>query len=504
MTPEESKYILTYLDYYEMRNGKITSEDEKELAKLQDSLGLNFSRCWELIEKAKKGKISDEELEFASMQAKSVGTETDDLQLSTVMLNEDDPYYALIKEIDQYEEFATKVISDFSTVSERVSEIKSEVFNIADILGDQGIKTFKKGDKRVGGAMVAIAGIAELGAYGWEKWQNYKNNQKLRKHLDELLAKKQEMANAKYNTIKQQKDRYSSELLPKFQKLYDREFMVSVSSDDNLLEKRIEMFKKSFVIIIKSKYLDQILSFVLSEMRAWKQGEQSSDAMQPTIKDIVDKEIKTWFRKLQLDSHKNMSDYLSYVIKKEQESLPLPICYLFSEPYMLYKYVGIEMFHIHNNDEPLIKDISNYTALEYYGEDLGNNNVTCESIQKLLNKNPYYSQCRSIVDKLYNDESSNGYNLDFSGKDCFILILAIGLSFMVSCGSIGLIGNAFIWGAYLEGLVIIPIYLIIMLFIYLAFKNRLPLYDNYKRHLIACEKQISNQMKDLESEYYKI
>ena len=460
MTPEESKYILTYLDYYEKRNGKITSEDEKELTKLQDSLGLNFSRCWELIEKAKKGKISDEELEFASMQAKSVGTETDDLQLSTVMLNEDDPYYALIKEIDQYEEFAIKVISDFSTVSERVSEIKSEVFNIADILANQGTKTFKKGDKRVGGAMVAIAGIAELGAYGWEKWQNYKSNQKLRKHLDELLAKKQEMANAKYNTIKQHKDRYSSELLPKFQKLYDREFMVSVSPDDNLLEKRIEMFKKSFVIIIKSKYLDQIMSFVLSEMRAWKQGEQDSDAMQPTIKEIVDREIKTWFRKLQLrESYKDINQYLEVIIEKEQKSLPLPICFIFSEPY-LFK-----------------------TMLEISPENIKKNEFT----ERLLDMNDYYKEYIHLMNSI------PSYSCVLSSEDKEIL-------------------NKAFWKSFFTCLILLPLFfplgLVISIFllrrIYKKGKENMPIFSSYSQYCYSCEEMIENGIDELKIKYNKI
>ena len=503
MTPEEGKYIVAYLDYYKKRNGKITNEDEKELAKLQDSLGLNFSRCWELIEKAKRGKISDAELEFASMQARSIGTNENDLQLSTVTLNEDDPYYSLIKGIDQYEEFATKVISEFSTVSERVSEIKSEVFNIADILGNQGIKTFKKGDKRVGGAMVAIAGIAELGVYGWEKWQKYKNDQKLRKYLDELLAKKQEMANAKYNAIKQQKDKYSSELLPKFHKMYDREFMISVNSDDNLLKKRIEMFKKIFVIVIKSEYLDQILSFVLSEMKAWLNGEQQSSATQPTIKGIVDKEVKKWLRKLQLqDSYKNMNDYLSHIIKNEQESLPLPVCYLFSEPYMLQKYIGIDIYNV-SNGTGLIKDISHYTALEYYGEHT-RTTLTCKPIQNLLNKNPYYIQCHSMIDEVYNSEIEN----DFSLRDCFIFFLFIGISWFVSSQSLMLIGISFIDGAHLMGLSTIGIYCLIMVALYfiikLYFKSCSSALMGYEIHLKACENTIQNKFKELEVKYNKI
>lgn len=498
MTPEEGKYIVAYLDYYKKRNGKITNEDEKELAKLQDSLGLNFSRCWELIQKAQKGKISEAELEFASMQTKSLGTNEDDLQLSTVTLNEDDPYYSLIKEIDQYEEFATEVLSDFSVVSERVSEIKAEVFNIADILGNQGAKTFNKGDKRIGGAMMAIAGIAELGAYGWEKWQNYKNDQKLRRYLDELLAKKQEMANAKYNAIKQQKDRYSSELLPKFQKLYDREFMVSVSPNDNLLEKRIEMFKKSFVIVVKSQYLDQILSFVLSEMRAWKKGEQQSSATQPTIKGIVDKEVKTWFKKLQLrDSYKDMNDYLSHVIKKEQETLPLPIYYLFSEPHMLYKYIGVKFFKCSDGSEH-IKDICYFTALEYYGLELDKPQI-CKSIQKILNNNPYYTQCRSTVDEVYN----KGYH-NISLKDCLILLLAFLASWIASYLSFEFIELWFDENMHIIGTICIVIYLGIMVYLYYKFMLWLPMFDKYDDHLNECIYKINNKVSELKSKYNKI
>lgn len=133
----------------------------------------------------------------------------------------------------------------------------------------------------------------------------------------------------------------------------------------------------------------------------------------PDINRIIDEELMTWPTKLEMtrDDGSDWDDMLSEYISQPRKSYPYPIYLMFSDPYMLRTYVGLDIQSASNVTDPLIQ-------LEYKEEEKTVRPMTAEvetpetshespntshqapisiPVQHILEQNPYYNDCVRLL-----------------------------------------------------------------------------------------------------------
>ncbi len=423
LTRNEKKYAARYLEAWNRYGNNLPNEEYDQLSQLRQKLGIRLARAREIdreivIEAAggstvplrKTQLMKGEQVSLKYNVTASSQDPSSDAQPPTP----GSPYEQILGEVSQYEAAIDEILNEVSDVSEKMTTIKRQLINVSGNLIKEGIRLMRRkhySGKSKTGLIVSASGAAlGIAAYVFQSYRQRIIEKKRSEQLDELLKKKQEIAEVRLDTIRQLRDSFKRTIVPRMAKLYDKEFHEELEIDDPIREKKMDSFRRDFVLAVKTRYLDAILDYVVDEMQSWKQKKQESGKPRPDINRIIDEELMSWPQKLDMtrDDGSDWDDMLNDFIKVPRKSYPYPIYLMLSDPYMLRTYVGLDIQSATNVTDPLIQ-------LEYQEEDktvrllaaelespqtssLKNQASVSIPVQHILQQNPYYKDCARMLD----------------------------------------------------------------------------------------------------------
>lgn len=461
------KYREEYLKYYETYGDNIPLAYLQKLKELRISLNLQTTDVDDVIAKIKNPALSVRRIITDEDTVPVIDIEA--LKQDAKELGLSDIYLGLIDEMGKFETYVMNVMNMTAQLSERCKNICKNFADLGNTLAKVGYSRMNKqksGGKAAVGVGVAIAIAGEL-------YSNYKEKQIKKeedRRLQVLLEKKQEYALENYDSQKKHLEMYSSKT-EKCEKNYLKEFAKEIKWSDPLRNKRLKEFEIAFLAFINFEFLREILQFSLYEMDAWINGEQESNAVYPSLKNIIDEEVLSWATMLLANEGQEFSEekwdtYLENIINSSQEVYSPAILMLFSNPYFLRNYIGISVWEtsdvglLRNKKNPLLLNIA-YEAKEKIGIKTNYEYLApCKNIDELLNGNKYYQECKEYV------SSHDDLNFSIGFSDVLVLILIFfaafigALIFIEICS--GLIEGGGNWGFVIS---LILLGLIIRLFI---------------------------------------
>ena len=152
MTENEKKYAEAFIKKKEQCNGNLTLLDWDDMTALRKKLGLTVGQCNRVTKVVESIGL----IEIHPMRQRG------DIVLSNIS-KENNPYAALLDEIDKYVTYANKIVKDTISLQQKSDEIIQQVNETASIVANLAVDNYKKGNKReatiLGGAC-AIVGLA--------------------------------------------------------------------------------------------------------------------------------------------------------------------------------------------------------------------------------------------------------------------------------------------------------------------------------------------------------
>lgn len=400
MTENEKKYAKAFIKKKEQRGGKLTLLDWDDMAELRKELGLTVGQC----NRVTKAVESVGLIELHPMRQRG------DIVLSNISKDKNNPYATLLDEIDKYVTYADKIVKDTITLQQKSDEIIQQVNKNASIVASLAVDNYKKGNKReatiLGGAC-AIVGIATW-LYG--KYEEAQLNERQEKQLAELLVKKQALARQKLPEIQQQCQKFRSGVLAMSTKVFLPELQKDVfMADDTAL--KLQMFKRLFLIMIKSMYLVKTLEYIEGVMQAWLSGYQSSEELYPLVAETVDDVIYSWYDD-NIISRTEIAGILNGAEKAKLASL-----FILSEPYLLRRHVGVKisnnagfecdnLFASDHYDEPIIR--SAYNSISYLYHDNNDYKIVKNKWTKYVTNSEYVAQCENAINDAFENAPLEG------------------------------------------------------------------------------------------------
>lgn len=426
MNAKEEKFRDEYLKYRQKYGAREFPDDIwLKLGDLRKSLGMSWKESDTIIRQADKLRT----VRRARVAEKiEMRLDVSNLQNETSLA--ENPVFAdLINEISQYEAVVNEILEASAAVSEKCSELQNDMNQIGGSLAEYGIKVMSR-SRKLGMATLGVGAAVVAGAYLYNAWKQFEMKQQVDRQMLDLLEKKKEMANAKYDALAELKDKLKTGRA-KYEQLYQSEFDKEVEWESPLRDKMVKQFKMAFILVMKRRYLDAILDFVLCEMAAWKAGRQESNSLLPTWDSIIDLAICEWVPKLtrQDFNPEKWDAYLLDMISVERGKYPLPIYLLFMEPYFLRNYAGVTLLDLPNGSEGLLQEIKDLTLDYVHAENEARQRV-CKPIEEMLSHNAYYIDCKKFI-PLY-----KVYPKHFGWSDV--------VSMMIYCGITGIIAY-YIW-----------------------------------------------------------
>lgn len=389
MTENEKKYAEAYTKKKEQCGGKLTLLDWDEMTTLRKELGLTVGQC----NRVSKIVESIGFIEIHPMRQRG------DIVLSNIIKEENDPYAALLDEIDKYSTYVDELVKDTISLQQKTDVIIQQVNEYASIVADLAVNNYKKGNNReakVLGGAVAIVGLATW-LYG--KYKEAELNERQENQLAELLAKKQELARQKLPVIQQQCKRFRDGTLAKFTEIFLPELQKEVNIAEDT-EKKVQLFKRLFLIMLKSRYLVKTLEYIEGEMQAWLRGLQSSETLRPLAAEIVDNVIYSWYDE-EIISRTEISDILNGA-----ENAKLASLFILSEPYLLRRHIGVKLtnsaglecdtlFASDHYNEPIVRSV--YNSISYLYDDYDNYEIVKNKWTNYVTNSQYVAKCESAI-----------------------------------------------------------------------------------------------------------
>lgn len=420
MTRNEKKYAARYLEAWNRFGNNLPNEEYDKLSQLRQKLGIGLERAQEInreiVAEAKGGSTVPIRKTGLPNPSERKGSLTDSIK-SPLPEGTSGAYTQILDEVAQYEATIDEILNEVSDVSKKMETIKKQLISISGSLVKESIRLMRRrrghGKSKTGLIVTASGAAVGLAAYVFQSYKQRIIEKKRSEQLDELLKKKREIADVRLENIQLLRDGFKETIVPRMAKLYDKEFHEEVAIDDPIRQQKIDSFRRDFVLAVKIRYLEAILDYVVAEMQAWQKTKQESGMPRPDINRIIDEELMTWPTKLEMtrDDGSDWDDMLSEYISQPRKSYPYPIYLMFSDPYMLRTYVGLDIQSASNVTDPLIQ-------LEYKEEEKTVRPMTAEvetpqtshespntshqapisiPVQHILEQNPYYNDCVRLL-----------------------------------------------------------------------------------------------------------
>lgn len=328
---------------------------------------------------------------------------------------------SLLDEMLEFEIIIDNLLMTTSQVSDKIGLLNNEFQEVSSELIKYGLDSKKHGTKLIlAGAGLSIAS---------ELYFSYKQNRlkkKIALQRKELMLAKRSLAEEKLEFIESIMNRFTSKS-DKFKKLYLKTFDKNIQVNSPTRNLEIETFKKSFFLYIKYLYVLAVSNFIIEEMKAWLNNKENSSAEQPTIESIIDIEISEWVPKLIKNGNfKSLKwdNFINDIIENEKDSYIPPIYLLFSDPFFLRNYIGVDLPGLNNVEDGYIKNIK-YNIENKYTVNSGPEKQKIQNIanpiQEMLNFNDYYLDCKILANE-YKQDSPQEF-----GPEHVIISLVLGI-----------------------------------------------------------------------------
>ena len=416
MTRNEKKYAARYLEAWNKYGNNLPNEEYDKLSLLRRQLGIRLARAREIdreivIEAAGGNTIPLRKTQLMRGEEVSlkydIKSETSNLQSQST-----NPYQEILAEVSQYEATIDEMLTEVGDVSQKMETIKKQLISVSGSLIKEGIRLMRRnhhsGKSKTGLIVSATGAAMGMAAYVFQSYRQRIIEKKRAEQLDELMAKKREIAEVRLEAIEKLRDSFKETILPRMAKLYDKEFYEEVGIDDPIRQQKIDSFRRDFVLTVKTQYLAAILDYVVAEMKAWLKGKQESGLPRPDVNRIIDVELMTWPKRLAMtqDDGSDWDDMLSEFIQSPRKSYPYPIYLMFSDPYMLRNYVGLDIQAASNVTEPLLTlDYREEQKMTRTGLSMPATPTQPQQTQDvsipvlhILKQNPYYQDCVRMLE----------------------------------------------------------------------------------------------------------
>ena len=408
MTRNEKKYAARYLEAWNRYGNNLPNEEYDRLSLLRRQLGIRLARAQEvereiIIEAAGGTTVPLRKTQL--LKGDEASMRYDLATLSSPLTTK--PYDQILGEVAQYEATIDEILNEVSDVSEKMESIKKQLISVSGSLIKESIRLMRRKHHHSGksktGLIVSASGAAlGLAAYVFQSYRQRIIEKKRSEKLDELLLKKKEIAEVRLETIQQLRDSFKRTIVPRMAKLYDKEFHEEIAIDDPIRQQKVDSFRRDFVLAVKTRYLEAILDYVVAEMQSWLESKQNSGLPRPDINKVI---------------------------------YPYPIYLMFSDPYMTRTYVGLDIQSVSNATEPLLQ-------LEYKEEEkMVRLEGTCIPMQHILEQNPYYRDCKRLL-----EDSINAIGIGPQGLGGSSSVLGVNIEYSVRhTATIGVAVNFGCW-----------------------------------------------------------
>lgn len=344
------------------------------------------------------------------------------LHFRAVQMSENDPFAAIQEEIDTYQQFVDEVLDGAAKLSDECSDLMDEVNDICGEVMKAGLKT--------GSVLTMAAGaVVSFGAAMYDDYKQRKIREERDRKMAELQIQKKQIATEKLKNLHERYTNFNKTVLSKVGTLYNKELKKSIEAEDPDMNMKIDLFKRSFCMYIKSNYLSEILWFVIQEMEAWKAGKQYADRNpKPKLETIVAVEVDKWKQEWTYNVM-SLAEWFNELIYTENDSYDIAALLILKEPYLLKEYAGVQSVDDLLNKRPAaVTELSSEVGSVYFG--LPANKATVkEPILSLLNHNDYYKDCKQFMEKYSTHKLKS-----FSFVDAIIFAIAVAAGICIGFG----------------------------------------------------------------------
>ena len=299
--------------------------------------------------------------------------------------------------------FVDTILKQFSEIDSSIREWSNQFYDFASDCVDFVGKLSEASDSSnrdpnivegvlALGGMAAAASAAIVGAVGGGI-KRYAAKKEMNRQLEESLVIKKQVAREKMPVIESVGTKLC-ELNEKIEKLYSAEFSRKVRVDDDLIAKRITIFKKSFVMVVKKRLIDDTVKFVKAEMSAWLSGSQNSDYVPLTPADIALDEVAAWSSRLSGSSDMSWEEFIIRELADMKDEIPVPEAFVFTDPAMLKSFVNVQLENCSDYSGADDEKTEYQPIIVMGGESPTMINDKAES---LLSMNEFYSSCEAIL-----------------------------------------------------------------------------------------------------------
>ena len=327
-----------------------------------------------------------------------------DLQVVNLKSDQDNELLETItKEFDEVNGIVDTILKQFSEIDSSIREWSNQFYDFASDCVDFVGKLSEASDSSnrdpnivegvlALGGMAAAASAAIVGAVGGGI-KRYAAKKEMNRQLEESLVIKKQVAREKMPVIESVEMRLVK-LNEKIEKLYAAEFARNVRVDDDLLAKKITIFKKSFVMVVKKRLIDDTVKFVKAEMRAWLSGSHNSEYVPLTPADVALDEVAAWSSRLSGSSDMSWEEFIIRELADMKDEIPVPEAFVFTEPAMLKSFVNVQLENCSDYSGADDEKTEYQPIIVMGGESPTMINDKAES---LLSMNEFYSSCEAIL-----------------------------------------------------------------------------------------------------------
>lgn len=327
-----------------------------------------------------------------------------DLQVVNLKSDQDNELLETItKEFDEVNGIVDTILNQFSEIDTSIKKWSQQFYGFAsdcvNFVGEiSEASNSSNRDPNIVEGVLALGGMAAatsaaiVGAVG-SGIKRYAAKKEMKRQLEESLEIKKQVAREKMHVIESVEMRLDK-LNEKIEKLFLSEFARKVRVDDNLIAKKITLFKKSYVMVVKKRLINDKVKFVKAEMCAWLSGSHNSDYVPSTPADIALDEVATWSSRLSGSSDLSWEKFIIRELADMKDEIPVPEAFVFTDPAMLKSFVNVQLENC--TDCSNIEDErTKYHPIIVMGGE--SPTIINDRAGALLSMNEFYSRCKAIL-----------------------------------------------------------------------------------------------------------
>ena len=262
----------------------------------------------------------------------------------------------MMEEMDSFENEVSVLLDDMAQVDKSIADFRlkcDEIANNINNLGSLANIISNNNANQVKGAVAVVAAATKLYGIFSSKQRENQARKEFNAKQDAILQKKQEIASEKLPAITSQLEKFKTTIAVRVESLYSKDWDKKLDISDDLLMPSVALFKRSFSMVIKMRYLVKITQYCIEEMQAWTQGKQDSGLASPSIQKLIENEFTLWPNKLGYKKGA-WNSLMIDALNQEGGNMPVPVVMVISDPCLMRNFIGINIGDSDNCPNALI------------------------------------------------------------------------------------------------------------------------------------------------------